>query len=100
MTDEEVASKGTRAALAMEEFIGPALEAVHAEYLERLTSVAASEPWASDKVVKLSVAVNVVRMVEAHLKAAIISGEHARTQINRAAEIERLPHAQRRWLNY
>lgn len=100
MTDEEQASRGMRAAMAWDEFVEPAAIAIAAEYMAALTKVAASEPWQSDKVVKLAVATNVVSKVQEHLRAAIMTGDAARARISRATEIEQIPARKRKWIDF
>ncbi|MFD1104590.1 hypothetical protein [Sphingobium olei] len=99
MTKEELAAKGHRAALAWEEFVEPAIAALRAAYTERLTEIAADEPWSSDKIVKFAVATRVIDRVEAQIKSAILNGIDARGKVERAREIEQLPAAKRKWLN-
>lgn len=100
MTDDEHASRGMRAAMAWDEFVEPALNAIAAEYMAALTSVAASEPWQSDKIVKLAVATRVIDKVQEHLRAAIMAGDSARAKIGRAHEIEQLPARKRKWIDF
>ncbi|HKR17649.1 hypothetical protein [Rhizorhapis sp.] len=97
MTPEQLAERGRQAQQAFG-FLSPALDSIRAEYMEALTAVAAKEPWASDKIVKLAVARNVIDKVEAHLRAIIANGGVAEHQINRAREIAELPVAKRKWL--
>lgn len=100
MTNEEMAAKGHRAALAWEEFVEPALAALREAYMGRLTEIAADEPWSSDKIVKFAVATRVIDKVEAQIKAAIVNGLDARAKVEKAREIEDIPASKRKWLNY
>lgn len=99
LNKDQLAEKGRRAAEAHAEFIAPAIETIRAEYMEALTRLAASEPWRSDKIVKLAIAARVIDAVSAQMRAAMANGQAAQSDINRAREIEDLPAAKRRWLN-
>ena len=98
MTAEQLARRGQRATEALNEFVGPAIEASRAEYMEALTRLAANEPWNSDKIVKLSIAMRVIDKVEEQIKVAMVNGTEAAKQIGRAKQIAELPEAKRRWL--
>ena len=99
MTNEQLAEKGRRASAAFDEFVGPALESSRAEYMEALTKLAANEPWRSDKIVKLSIAMRVIDTIEAQMRTAMANGNDAAKKISRAREIAELPAAKRRWLD-
>ena len=98
LTNEQLARRGQRATEAFDEFVGPAIEASRAEYMEALTKLAANEPWRSDKIVKLSIAIRVIDKVAEHMKVAMANGAEAAKQIGRARQIAELPEAKRRWL--
>lgn len=100
MTPEEIKFRGVRAAEAMDDFVGPAIDKLRAEYLAAITKLAANEPWRSDKIVKLSIATRVIDAVEAQFRAAISAGADAGRKIDRAAEIADLPAAKKRWLDF
>ena len=94
----EATERGRRAHELLDEFLGPALDAARADYLAAMTQVAASEPWASDKITKLAIAQKVIDLVESHLRAAIASGEVAARNDARAEKVASIPHAKRRWI--
>jgi len=98
VTNEQLAEKGRRAAEAFGEFVGPALEASRTDYMEALTKLAANEPWNSDKIVKLSIAMRVIDKVAEQMKLAMANGAEASRQMQRAREIAELSPAKRRWL--
>jgi hypothetical protein len=85
--------------MAYEEFVGPATETIRAEYMEALTKLAANEPWRSDKIVKLSIAMRVIDKVAEQIKVAMANGAEASKQMDRARQIAELPAAKRRWLD-
>lgn len=98
LSDEEKKARGYRAKSAMDEFLAPAMKALEAEYLVALTTLAASEPWATDKLTKLAVAQRVIKTVEQHIIAAVMDGEVASQNLERAKKIAALPEAKRRWV--
>lgn len=98
MTDEERRARSHRANSLMDEFLSPIVEELHAEYLSAVTQLAANEPWAVEKITKLSVALRVVSKVEQQIRAIVQDGEHAAGRISRAQEIAKMPAARRRWL--
>lgn len=98
MTRDETLARGARARAAMEEFVTPAVEGIRAEYLARLTEIAANEPWNSDKIVKLAIASRVIDAVESHLANAIMAGRVEQQNAERARQIEDLPAHKRRWI--
>lgn len=98
MTNEELGRRAAHAESAWEEFIGPAIEQMRETYMGAITKIAASEPWASDKITKLAIAQNVIGAVEDHLRAAILHGEVAARDHARVLKIENLPDRKRRWL--
>lgn len=100
MTDDEQATRGMRAAMAWDEFVQPAIEAIAREYMAAMTAVAAHEPWQSDKIVKLAVATRVIDKVQEQLRSAIMAGDSARAKIGRAHEIEQLPARKRKWIDF
>ena len=99
MTPEDRRARGFRASAALDEFVAPAIEQLRSEYMAALTQLAVSEPWASDKLVKLAVAQRVINIVEQHFKQLVADGEITAAKISRAQEIARLPEAKRKWLN-
>jgi hypothetical protein len=98
MTNEELARRAIHAESAWEEFIGPVIEQMRAEYMAALTRIAANEPWESGKITKLAIAQRVIDAVEEHLRAAIAHGEIAARDQDRIARIQSLPDRKRRWL--
>ena len=65
-----------------------------------LTKLAANEPWRSDKIVKLSIAMRVIDKIEEQMKLAMTNGAEAAKQIDRARQIAELPEAKRKWLQF
>jgi hypothetical protein len=99
MTREQLAERGRQAEAAYAEFVGPAIDQARAEYMEALTRLAANEPWRSDKIVKLSIAMRVIDKVSEQMKLTMANGIDASKQMQRAQEIAELPAAKRRWLD-
>jgi hypothetical protein len=100
MNSEQLADKGRRAYAAFDEFVQPAIEQARADYMEALTRLAANEPWRSDKIVKLSIAMRVIDKVAEQMKVAMANGEEAARQIDRARQIADLPAAKRKWIEF
>lgn len=97
LSDEEKVARAVRAKFAMEEFLAPALKDLEAEYLTALTTLAASEPWETGKITKLAVAQRVISAVGQHIIRAVLEGEMAGKELERAQKIAALPDAKRRW---
>lgn len=97
MSSHEAVSRGQRAVAATDEFLGPAMEAARADYLAALTTIAANEPWATDKITKLAIATRVIDLVEAHMRSLIGAGQQAAHSINHAEKIASVPSVKRRW---
>lgn len=91
-------AKGYRAKAAMDEFLTPALSVIRAEYADAHMKLCVKEPWETNKLIKLAVAHRVIDMVEQQIRAAIIDGDVAATEKNRAERIAAIPEAKRRWL--
>lgn len=100
MTREQLAERGRQAEAAWAEFVGPALESSRAEYMAALTKLAANEPWRSDKIVKLSIAMRVIDKIEEQMRLAMMNGTEAAKQNDRARQIAELPEAKRKWLQF
>lgn len=87
---------GQQAERAMEQFLAPAFDAVAKAYTERLSDIASSEPWASDKIVKLALANRVLREVRNQIEALIAAGDVARAGKAHAEKIAAIPIERRR----
>ena len=98
LSDEQKASRGFRAKAAMAEFFAPAFRSLEGEYLTALTTLASNEPWATDKLTKLAVAQRVIKTVEQQVMLAVLEGETAAQNLDRAKKIAALPEAKRRWV--
>jgi hypothetical protein len=98
MNEAERIARGHRAHAAMDEFLGPACDALRAEYMAALTKIAAGKPWETAMITKLAIAQRVIDAVEAQLRTAILDGGMAVQEKNRAERIAALPEARRRWL--
>lgn len=97
MNDNDRAiAAGQRAQMAMDEFFGPAFDAVVKTYTERLEQIAATEPWAADKIVKLALAARVAREVRNQIEGVIVAGKIAAADKSHAEKIERIPLAKRK----
>lgn len=99
MTDNDnTIARGQRAQMAMDEFFGPAFDAVVSTYTARLEQIATAEPWASDKIVKLALAARVAREVRAQIEGVIHDGQVADSVKAHAQKIEAIPLAKRKFM--
>lgn len=87
---------GQQAERAMEQFLAPAFDAVAKAYTDRLSEIASSEPWASDKIVKLALANRVLREVRNQIEAVIADGRVAADLKAKAKKIDAIPIERRR----
>lgn len=98
LSDEQKVARATRAKMAMDEFLAPALQSIGAEYLTALSQLAANEPWETAKITKLAVAQRVIKAVEQHIIMAVLDGQQAADNLDRARKIAALPEAKRKYL--
>lgn len=98
MTSEEFQRRAAHAQAAWDEFIGPAIEQMRAEYMAAMSRLAANEPWEAGKITKLAIAQRVIDAVEEHLRSAITHGEYVARDRARIAKIQELPERKRRWI--
>lgn len=82
---------GQQAERAMEQFLAPAFDAVAEAYTVRLSDIASTEPWASDKIVKLALANRVLREVRNQIEAVIAAGDVAKADRAHAEKIAAIP---------
>ena len=98
LSDEEKVARAQRAKMAMDEFLAPALNAIGAEYLTALTTLAANEPWETGKISKLAIAQRVIKSVEQHIIMTVMDGVQADSNLARAKQIAAIPEAKRKFL--
>lgn len=91
--------RGRRAQLTLEEFLDPAFGLVIAAYAARVEELASTQPWEAQKITTLANAIRIAKQVRGQIMAIVHEGENARQQKDRAAEIEKLSPAKRRFLN-
>lgn len=91
-------ARGQRAQMAIDEFFGPAFDAVVSTYTARLEQIATAEPWASDKIVKLALAARVAREVRAQIEAIVAEGQVADADKAYSQKIEAIPLAKRKFM--
>lgn len=99
LTDPQRIERGRRAALALEEFQGPAVAAIVAAYSERLEHISSTAPWEAGKITALANAIRIAREVEAQMTAFVYEAEHTRAGMIRATKIEALTPTKRRLLH-
>jgi hypothetical protein len=83
---------------ALDEFLTPAFEHVVAAYTARLAEIAAAEPWASDKIIKLAMAIRVAREVRGQIEGVVSAGELAANAKAHADKIAQIPFEQRKYM--
>ncbi len=96
-------NRAQRANEAMVEFIGPALEVMRTDYMDKLRDVAAKHPMRGEPlamVEKLSTALKIVDQIEVQMRALIADGTVAQADADRASNIARLNTEQRRYAGY
>lgn len=98
MNEPQRIERARRADMALEEFMSPAFEVARAAYMDRLAQIAAAEPWATDKIAKLAIATRILDEVKSQIVAVVRDGDVARSEMIRAEQIERIPHAKRKIL--
>lgn len=97
MTEERIIiDRAFRAKSARDEFYDPAFETVNEAYMARLAEIAVSEPWATDKITKLAMAVRVLKEVRAQVENIIVAGEMAKASKAHADKIAAIPVEKRR----
>ena len=102
MTEAERIERGHRARRAYDEFIGPALQEVRNAYGDRIVEIASTElsrDKRTDKLTALSTALRILEQVEGGLQSVIVDGEMVQKSKLKAAEVEQLSPARRRFLN-
>lgn len=99
MTPDPIVT-GQQAERAMDQFLAPAFEEVAQAYTQRLSEVAAAEPWATDKIVKLALANRVLKEVRAQIEHLIANGKLEQDAKRTADKIAAIPIERRRIANY
>jgi hypothetical protein len=93
-------ARAEQARAALDQFIGPALEVIRGDYMEKLADIAA-KPLNADMragMEKLALAVKVVDQVRIQIETLVRDGAVARQDKQRADKIAALPAEKRRWL--
>lgn len=96
LTESQRVQRGEQARRALEDYLDPAFDAVVAAYTDRIEALAASEPWAADKIVAVAQATRIAKEVHGQIAALVHDGEHARASMVRVEKIEQLSPARRR----
>lgn len=89
-TPSERIDRGQRAGAALKEFLDPAFDVVIADYMARLTQIAAETPWDTAKIVKLAAAAKIAEQVRVQIKGLVADGDMALDDKRRAHKIEGL----------
>jgi threonine synthase len=101
VTEAERIARATRANAAMDEFVGPMLDEMEAEYSARIVEVAATDLffWTrSSKLTRLSDALRMVRSIRGGMSAIITDGEIAANDRARAEKIKQMSKPSQRLL--
>lgn len=99
LTESQRIERGRRAQMALEEFLDPALDAVVEAYTARIEELAAAAPWEASKITALANATRIAKQLRGQIMNIVHEGENARRNKDRAAEIEKLSPARRRFLD-
>ena len=78
--------------------LAPAFDVVEAGYTRRLTDIATTEPWATDKIKALAFALKVSQGVRSHIAAVIAGGDIEAANEAYTRQIEKLSPERRRIL--
>lgn len=97
MTPEETLARARQAEAALDQFLVPAFEVLTEAYSKRLTEIATSEPWETDKIRKLAAALKIAKEVRGQIEGLVHAGEVAKDQKRKADEIAAMPEERRRW---
>lgn len=93
LSDTQRIARGTRAARAIEEFVGPEFAHARETFGARIAEVAATELHPTirqEKITTLALAIRVLNEVENAITTVMRDGEHVRAQMIRAEKIEHL----------
>lgn len=100
MTPEERIARAGRAQSYHDEFLGPVLREIEADYAEKMISVAASaDPRAPEIIARLANGISVARQVKSRIETFIADGAVARADDDRKHAIEGMSPSDRRFLN-
>jgi len=98
MTEQERIAAAESAAKALSDHLAPAFDVVEAAYTHRLASVAASEPWAVDKLRALALALKVSQEVRAQIETVVADGPVAKVAAAHLRKVEAMSPERRRIL--
>lgn len=90
MTPEQQLFEAQAAKAALDAYLGPAFDVVEANYLKRLTELAAESPSETDRISKLAMAIKISRSVRAQIEAIALAGPDAEAKLDRARQIEKI----------
>lgn len=102
LSENQRIERARRAKAAYDEFVSPALEEIRNAYGDRIVEIASTElnrDKRTDKLTALSTALRILEQVEGGLQTIIVDGQMAHQSKMRAAEMEQLSPARRRFLN-
>jgi len=99
MNDNDAAAvvDGEQAKMALERWLGPAFDYMIGVWRERLEVIAASEPWAKDKITNLASAIKAAQESRKQIEMVVREGEVALASERRRKHIENLPTHKRKW---
>lgn len=94
----ERAARSQEAEQAMKKFLAPAFDCVIATYMERLTEIAAREPWSAQKMTNVAMAARIAAEVRSQIEAIVHDGEVAANGMQMTRKVEQMSLARRKWL--
>ncbi len=99
LNDRERVERARRAKLALDEFLGPPIAAIEANYVEKMIAVAATtDPRGPEMQERLGIAIKVVREIRGLIEAHVYDGEIAKAGMIRAERMDTMTDAQKRLL--
>lgn len=96
MTQDQILA-GQTATVAMQH-LAPAFEAVEGAYTRQLATIAAAEPWATDKIKALAFGLKVSKEVRLHIEAIVAGGDIAQANDTHTKKIAAMSPERRRIL--
>lgn len=99
MTDNaERIANAEQAQAALTRWLDPAFDHLVGEWTLRMSDIAATTPWETDKIKNLAIAVRAAKEARAQIHAVVVGGQVAREDMKRQRQIENLSPERRKVL--
>lgn len=103
MNEHELAARGQRADMCYNEFIGPQLKDMRAQYTNRMTEIAVSEldpKKRAEKITSLATAIRILDNIDTGIRCMVEDGKVAEASMLRSDRVERMSAPRRRLLEF